>query len=155
MYGLNVPYLTAKHKDICDNAELIVQTAWPHIVARVHRFNRTEREEARRLNWMQRCKVLNLEYAQVEGFRIYLEHIGALQDVGRTYIAQRLGVDGGEYVSDVLNDMCFYIANQLTSGQRFAYDDNLPILPDSHFKDVKAHVRELKRQEKLQSMNNQ
>lgn len=142
MYGLNVPFILAKHKEIFDNQPLLVQTSWPHLVARIHRFNRTEREEQLHQTYLQKWKEAGVEYAKVEGVRMYVELIGALEDVSRSRISRRLNVDGGEYPHDVLNYMTFHIADNLKPGQRYAYDDSLPVVTDEYFKEMKRHRRE-------------
>ena len=83
-----------------------------------------------------------MEYAKVEGVRMYVELIGALEDVSRSRISRRLNVDGGEYPHDVLNYMTFHIADNLKPGQRYAYDDSLPVVSDEYFKEMKKHRRE-------------
>lgn len=144
MYGIDhsVQYVTAHNKDLMNNAELIIQVTWPHIVARVHRFNRIESEEARRREWMDRCKAKGIEYAQVEGLRVYVEHAGALQDVGRTYIGHKLNVDRGEYVQHVLNDMATYMADNLNMGQKYALADTPEIHPDDYYREMRRQARE-------------
>jgi len=146
MYGLNVPFILAKHKDIFDGQPLLVQTAWPHIVARIHRFNRTEREEQLHQTYLQKWKEGNVEYAKAEGVRMYVELIGVLEPEGisRSRISRRLKVDGGEYPHDVLNYMTFFLEDQLKPGQRYAYDDSLPIVSDEYFKEMKKHRKENK-----------
>jgi len=141
MYGIQVPFIQAKHKDIFDGQPLLVQTAWPHIVARIHRFNRTEREEQLRQTYLQKWKEAGVEYAKVEGVRMYVELIGVLEPEGisRSRISRRLKVDGGEYPHDVLNYMTFFLEDQLKPGQRYAYDDSLPIVSDEYFKEMKRH----------------
>lgn len=139
MYSIGVDFLTARNREFCDNAELVVQAAWPHIVAKVHRFSRMEREEQRRIAVLTKWHDSGVEYVQVDGLRIYLEHVGALQDVGKSYIGKRLNIDGSEYVCDVLNHMAVYVNENLNDGQRWAYDDSLAIVGDDYFKEMRKH----------------
>lgn len=141
MYSIGVNFLTAKNREYMDNAELVVQTEWPHLVGRVQRFNRIEREEQRRITTVKRWEEVGIEYAQVEGKRIYVEHVGALQDVGKSYIGKRFNTDGAAYVQDVLYAMADYVLDNMTEGQRYAYSEDLPIVPDNYFKEIRKIKR--------------
>lgn len=138
MYGITdkAQFLVAKNVDVFTGQELMVQTAWPHIVGRVRRFGPTVTQEARRQEWVERIGE-SVPVAQSMTHRIYVELVGTLQDVRRSRIERVLGRNADEYVRDILTQMMEYVMVHLRPGQEYALRWEKAIVPDKYYEEMK------------------
>ncbi|MBR1377947.1 MAG: hypothetical protein IJ557_02330 [Bacteroidaceae bacterium] len=125
-------FVSAKDPNISSGQELIIQTAWPHIVGRVRKFNATQTSEDLRQVWAQRIEA-GAPIVASDTHRLYIELAGTLQDVSKEKIEKAKHESIESYVWDILHRMAKYATANLREGQKYALAWERDIVPDDYY----------------------
>lgn len=149
MYGIEnrIKYLRCKSIENYQALDLVVQTAWPHIVGNLRVFSTTERDENARIEWLERKGEGSL-YSKSTEYRIYLELVGALCDVHREKIEISKNMPINEYIQLVLDDMLNFVVDNFPEKKKFALNWKNEIVSDDYYKNLRKMKREEKRKNK-------
>ena len=117
MKTITQKYLRAKHPDIAGGHDLMVQTAWPQIVASVRLFGPMPKNEESRREFLESYSHNAYYFAKANGYRIYVSVQGSLQPIEEQVQGWK------ELVHSTLQEMVEFYVSQISDGMRRQYSD--------------------------------
>jgi len=145
MYGISdkVQFVSAKNKELYGGQEMIIQTEWPHIVARVVKFGCTQSQEQAMQQWIEK-KEQGEYVVGSQTHRLFVELVGTLQDARRDRIEASKHEPIESYVQGILTQMAEYAVESLPEKQKYSISWDREIVTDDYYKKLRKERRRKK-----------
>lgn len=121
MKTIGVKYIRAKHKDVANGLDLVIQTDGMQLVGVARLFSRTDRGEEGRRAYLA-DKADPCFFAKAVGYRVYISLHSTLADQYSQREVQELKYE----IHGYLQEMAQFYAENMTEGMRRQFADEAP-----------------------------
>lgn len=117
MKAIGVKYVRAKHKELNNGQDMVIQTGWMQLVGMVRTFSKDERGEEGRKMYLA-SKNDPYFFAKANGYRVYISLYSALN-----HIPEKEVQANKEAIHEYLQEMAQFYAENMTDGMRRHFAD--------------------------------